>query len=128
KLRSVVPVLRCKGITLCGVAFGRRPERSEGRLDLHRRVLGALRQAPGVEAASVIAARPLGDGGMDESAAPVEGNGPESRHLFENVVGPGYFQTAGTQVLAGREFSQFDRLGATPVCILNEAAAIFFFP
>src|SRR5256884_9762031 len=91
-------------------------------------MLEALRQALGVEAASVIAARPLGDGGMDESAAPVEGNGPESRHLFENVVGPGYFQTAGTQVLAGREFSQFDRLGATPVCILNEAAASFFFP
>ena len=128
KLLRMDPGFRVKGITLFGVDFERRPEKGEARLDLHRRMLEALRQAPGVEAASVIAARPLGDGGMDESAAPVEGNGPETRHLFENVVGPGYFQTAGTKVLAGREFSQFDRLGATPVCTLNEAAASFFFP
>ena len=128
KLLHTDPGFRVKGITLCGVEFQRRPEKGEARLDLYRRMLAALRQAPGVEAASVIAARPLGEGGMDESARPVEGNGPETKHLFENVVGPEYFATAGTKVLAGREFSQFDRFGGTPVCILNRAAANFFFP
>jgi len=128
KLLRMDPGFRVKGITLFGVDFARRPEKGEARLGLYRRMLEALRQAPGVEAASFIAARPLGEGGMDESAAPVEGNGPETKHLFENVVGPEYFATAGTKVLAGREFSQFDRLGRTPVCILNEAAACFFFP
>jgi predicted permease len=128
KLLRMEPGFRVKGITLFGVDFARRPEKGEARLDLYRRMLEALRQAPGVEAASFIAARPLGDGGMDESAAPVEGNGPETKHLFENVVGPEYFATAGTKVLAGREFSQFDRLGRTPVCILNQVAASIFFP
>jgi len=128
KLLRMDPGFRVKGITLLGVDFARRPEKGEARLGLYRRMLEALRQAPGVAAASFIAARPLGEGGMDESAAPVEGNGPETKHLFENVVGPEYFATAGTKVLAGREFSQFDRLGRTPVCILNEAAASFFFP
>jgi len=128
KLLRMDPGFRVKGITLLGVDFARRPEKGEARLGLYRRMLEALRQSPGVAAASFIAARPLGEGGMDESAAPVEGNGPETKHLFENVVGPEYFATAGTKVLAGREFSQFDRLGRTPVCILNEAAASFFFP
>src|SRR5207253_3938089 len=64
KLLRMDPGFRVKGITLFGVDFERRPEKSEARLDLHRRMLEALRQAPGVEAASVIAARPLGDGGM----------------------------------------------------------------
>src|SRR5207244_742131 len=58
KLLRMDPGFRVKGITLFGVDFERRPEKSEARLDLHRRMLEALRQAPGVEAASVIAARP----------------------------------------------------------------------
>lgn len=128
KLLRMDPGFRVKGITLFDVNFERRPEKGEARLDLYRRMLETLRLAPGVEAASVIAARPLGEDGMNESAAPVEGNGPETKHLFENVVGPEYFATAGTKVLAGREFSQFDRFGGTPVCILNQAAASFFFP
>ena len=128
KLLRLDPGFRVKGITLFDVDFERRPEKGEARLDLYRRMLKALGQAPGVEAASVIAARPLGEGVMDESAAPVEGNGPETKHLFENVVGPEYFATAGTKVLVGREFSPFDRFGQAPVCILNRAAASFFFP
>jgi predicted permease len=128
KLLRLDPGFRVHGITFFGVDFGQRPEKGEARLDLYRQMLDALRQAPGVEAASVVAFRPLGEGGMEESAAPVEGNGPENKHLFENVVGPEYFATAGTKVLAGREFSRFDRIGATPVCILNQAAASLFFP
>ncbi len=127
KLLSMDPGFRVKGVTLFGVDFDRRPEKGEARLGLYRKMLDGLRQAPGVEAASMVAVRPLGGGGMDESAAPIEGNGPENKHLFENVVGPDYFATAGTKVLEGRDFSKFDRFGATPVCILNQAAANFFF-
>src|SRR5207302_1395007 len=128
RLLRVDPGFRVKGITFFGVDFGRRPEKGEARLDLYRKMLDGLRRAPGVEAASVVAVRPLGEGGIDESAAPVEGHGPEDKHLFENVVGPEYFTTAGTKILAGREISKFDRFGAIPVCVLNQAAANFFFP
>ena len=128
RLLRIDPGFRVKGITFFGVDFERRPEKGEARLDLYRKMLDALRQAPDVEFASVVAVRPLGEGGIDESAAPVEGNGLEDKHLFENVVGPEYFATAGTRVLAGREFSRFDRFGATPVCVLSQSAANFFFP
>jgi predicted permease len=127
KLLRVDPGFRVKGVTLFRVDFGRRSEKGEARLDLFRKMLEAIRHAPGVEASSVVAVRPLGEGGIDQSAAPVEGNGPEDKHLFKNVVGPDYFATAGTKVLAGREFSEFDRFGANPVCIVNQAAANFFF-
>jgi len=122
------PGFRVKGVTFFQVDFERRSEKGEARVELYRKMLDALRSAPGVEAASVLAVRPLGEGGIDESAAPVEGNGPEDKHLFENVVGPDYFATAGTRVLAGREFSDFDRFGTNPVCIVNQAAASSFFP
>jgi len=128
KLLRMDPGFRVKGVTLFEVDFERRREKGEARLELYRNLLDALRRAPGVEAASVLAVRPLGEGGIDESAAPVEGSGPEDKHLFENVVGPDYFATAGTPVLAGREFRNFDRFGANPVCIVNQAAANSFFP
>src|SRR5580692_5579689 len=128
KLLRMDPGFRVKGVTFFEVDFERRAEKGEARLELYRKMLDALRHSPGVEAASLLAVRPLGEGGIDESAAPVEGNAPENKHLFENVVGPDYFATAGTRVLAGREFSDFDRSGANPVCIVNQAAANSFFP
>jgi predicted permease len=128
KLLRMDPGFRVKGVTFFEVDFERRTEKGEARLELCHKILDALRHSPGVEAASVLAVRPLGEGGIDEGAAPVEGNGPENKHLFENVVGPDYFLTAGTRVLAGREFSDFDRFGTNPVCIVNQAAANSFFP
>jgi len=128
RLLSVDPGFRVKGVTLFGVDFEHRHEKGEARLELYRKMLDAIRQSPGVEAASVLAIRPLSEAGIDQSAAAVEGNGPEEKHLFQNVVGPEYFATAGTKVLVGREFSRFDRSGAPPVCIVNQTAANFFFP
>ncbi len=119
---------RVKGVTLFAVDFERRPEKGEARLELYRKMVDAIRHSPGVEAASILAVRPLGEAGIDQSAAPVEGNGPEAKHLFQNIVWPDYFATAGTRVLAGREFSAFDRSGAPSVCIVNQTAANFFFP
>jgi putative ABC transport system permease protein len=115
-------------VTLFDVDFERRPEKGEARVELYRKMLEALQHSPGVEAASVLTIRPLGEAGIDQSAAPVEGNGPERERLFQNMVGPDYFATAGTRILAGREFSATDRLDSAPVCIVNQTAANYFFP
>jgi putative ABC transport system permease protein len=44
-----------------------------------------------------------------------------------NAVGPGYFSTMGIPLVAGREFTDRDVLGAPKVCIINETMAKYFF-
>jgi len=121
------PGFRVQGVTLFGVNFEQRPEKGDALRAMYRRMLDALRRAPAVEGASVLAVRPLGEGGTDFAAAPVEGSGEVNSHLFENVVADGYFATAGTRVLEGREFRELDRADSQQVCILNAMAAKNFF-
>lgn len=128
KLLKQDPGFRVAGVTLFGVDMERRPEKGEARLALYRNMLEALRHSPGVERASVLAVRPLGEGGIEESAAAVEGNHNEMQHLFANIVGPDYFKTAGTRVLEGREFTGHDTASAQPSCIVNRAAVRLLFP
>ena len=56
----------------------------------------------------------------------VEGfpKGPDvDNHSRFNMVGPGYFETVGIPVLAGREFTRSDALGAPKVVVVNQAFA-----
>lgn len=43
-----------------------------------------------------------------------------------NEVGPNYFSTLGVPLIAGREFTRADRLGAAKVAVVNEAFAAKF--
>src|SRR2546427_5708928 len=45
------------------------------------------------------------------------------RSAFRNQVTPGFFETYGQRLVAGRAFTDRDRDGAPPVAIVNEAFA-----
>jgi predicted permease len=45
-----------------------------------------------------------------------------------NGVTPGYFNTVGTRLTRGRDFTFADRLGSPPVIIISETMARMFFP
>jgi predicted permease len=117
--------LNVENVVMFGVSpqlNGYEPQRSR---QLFERLEENLRALPG--ATAVTAARvPLLGGSNWGSSVRVEGfeAGPdtdtESRY---NQVGPGYFSTMGIGVLAGREFSAADALGAPRVAIVNEAFA-----
>ena len=110
-----------------GANFEQRPEKGDARRQLYRRMLELLRRSPGIESASVLAVRPLNEGGIDQDSVAVEGLQRRDERLFKNVVGAGYFATAGTKVVAGREFVESDRSNTEHVCVLNDAAGNYFF-
>ena len=45
-----------------------------------------------------------------------------------NAISPSYFATTGTRILRGREIDDADRLGATRVAVISEAAAATIWP
>ncbi|HUJ23822.1 MAG TPA: ABC transporter permease [Bryobacteraceae bacterium] len=96
---------------------------------LYERLQGAIAALPGVRAVSMAEVAPLtGDDSM--STVTVEGYKPkegEDMNPNENWVGPGYFATMGIPLLAGREFTQKDAMGAPKVGIINEKMAHYYF-
>jgi predicted permease len=101
---------------------GYTPERSR---QLFERLESDLGAQPGVTrvAGSMVGAIAGDNWG---SSLSVEGfpAGPDTdTHAFYNEVGPGYFDTMGIRLLAGREFTPADRLGSPKVAIVNEAFA-----
>jgi putative ABC transport system permease protein len=61
----------------------------------------------------------------------VEGYTPspdESTDSNQDVIGPDYFRTMGTPLIAGREFTPADNLAAPKVAIVNEAFVRHFLP
>jgi predicted permease len=48
-------------------------------------------------------------------------------HSMFNVIGPGYFGLLGVPLIAGREFTERDTLGAPKVAVINERFAKHFF-
>ena len=51
----------------------------------------------------------------------------EDRVVWSNFVSPGYFETIGQRLLAGRDFTDRDGRGAPRVAIINHSMARYFF-
>jgi hypothetical protein len=52
-----------------------------------------------------------------------EGSDQDAGVVWENFLGPGYFQTIGTPLLAGRDFDDRDTATSVKVAIVNQAFA-----
>jgi predicted permease len=91
-------------------------------MDLYRRVDDALTAQPGVTATTA-AIVPLLAGNNWGTSIMVEGfaAGPDTdRNTRFNAVRPGFFETLGVPLLAGRAFTDADGDGAPQVAIVNE--------
>ncbi len=99
-----------------------KPEQSRRlALDLQRR----LALAPGVVSASA-AEVPVLAGADAQNTIKIEGYEPkpgENMQAGANQVLPGFFSTLGIGLLAGRDFTERDRLGSPKVVIVNETFA-----
>jgi predicted permease len=94
------------------------------------RVRERVRALPGVEAVGAIDSLPLTGG----STQPVAIEGEAARlmaHQSEVAVRrmtPGYLQTAGTRLIAGRDFAEADTADRAPVVLVSESMARQFWP
>jgi putative ABC transport system permease protein len=104
----------------------------------YRQLVDRLEQMPGVASASVTRIALLA-GGRRMTGVRIEGR-PQPEGVqpgtlalgrnasSANVVGPGYFDTVGVPVIAGRDFNDGDLEDHPLVAIVNETFARQFFP
>jgi predicted permease len=91
---------------------------------LRQRALGL----PGARNATFVRRLPMaGYGGGAKLTVAVPGTGGPSRDVRYNQVGPGYAETLGPRVRAGRFFSTGELTGPAPLVVVSEAFAAFFF-
>jgi len=98
--------------------------------DFGQAVRERLAALPGVLSASLSVAGMLNgsDGGNPSEALRVEGQAPKpGLGLGRVAVAPGFFETVGTALVAGRDFTERDTDTAPPVAIISERMARFFF-
>jgi predicted permease len=102
--------------------------KGEAKLNLYQRMVDRLMEMPGMDAAAATSQTPMTGIKLtaDFQALSEGANPPEDTQMAYNDVGPGYFRTMKTRIVAGREFDKNDR--QLNVCILNQSAAQFFFP
>lgn len=99
---------------------------------LYQNALQSFRSIPGVQAAGISFAVPLG--GSTEGSKIRIPNHPSAtdptKRPFANytIASPGYFSALGTPLLRGREFLESDTADSVPVVIISNAMAREFWP
>jgi len=120
-LSEVNPGFRPARLTAVRIALPRRYEDARVRL-LTSTVLQRLASYPGVERASASTHVPFVSGG---NSAPVQLDAagelppPEARNTQQRYVVPGFFETMGMQLVAGRFFDADDREGSERVAVVS---------
>jgi putative ABC transport system permease protein len=84
-----------------------------------------IQRLPGVRSASATEFLPLASGGYMAGRFTVDNTGPETLATVV-PVSPRYFQTMGTRVVAGREFTDADLTSDEPIAVVNEPLARLF--
>jgi predicted permease len=106
-----------------------RYEQEAGR-NFYRELLARVEAQPGVERASLVRFAQLGNS-FAQGQVVAEGRAPEGGEGTTtgfNIVGPRYFETMGTALVRGRDFTDADRMGAPGVAVVNETLAARLWP
>jgi predicted permease len=99
--------------------------------EFYRQVTDRLGATPGV--LSVATSYSVPPSGFEVDGPVITSEHPDidpnrAPDIIFNPISPEYFHTMRLRLLGGREFSSVDVPGAPPAVILNEAAALSFFP
>ncbi|MFN7997964.1 MAG: ABC transporter permease [Bryobacteraceae bacterium] len=114
-------------VTLDTSASGYKPEQLAAR---YQELLARLQILPGVRSASASGCTPLEGCGSGSRFVTAEGHVEDTYHRQRaaiSFVTPGYFETLGIRLLAGRDFSPGD-VERPRVAIISAAVARHYFP
>jgi putative ABC transport system permease protein len=101
---------------------------ADRRLAMYREIHDKLSAVPGAVSVGQVMMTPVGGGGWDNSVGPDGAVAAASgKDAWFNRVGPGYFRTMGTAIVAGRDFNDRDVPGSPKVAIVNEEFARKYF-
>ena len=87
------------------------------------RMLDAVRAVPGVQSAALTINLPLDRNMGWDAVLPGRAYDPVSNSAFARIVSPGYFETIGIRVVAGRDFDTRDIRSSQAVVAINETLA-----
>lgn len=94
-------------------------------------IVSGLRALPGVRSVTAMTPHPMNAARQLFSNNPEGTPPPEPRGYYLAYLSaslPGHLATLGHPLLRGRDFSETDRAGSPPVCIVNESYARRFWP
>jgi predicted permease len=108
------------------VSYSRPPEQIAS---FYREALRRISELPGVQRAAIGTIVPWRDGGTFGPGFQfsVEGyakaNGEEDPRARFRTISPGFFESLGVPLIAGRDFTEADRRDAEPVVIISQSVA-----
>jgi predicted permease len=102
---------------------GETAARSKMYDDFFEQALSRLSAVPGVERAAIVNTPPFEGWGWSVFWRRPGEEKFAKTITYLNLVGPGYFETAGTRLIRGREIQPSDRFGTEPVAVINDAMA-----
>lgn len=111
------------GLLIVGVDASRLNYSPQALDVLYRNLLSDIQHAPGVEQASSANIVPLSGDGWNNMIEILGGASKKEMVPWFNRVSPGYFQTMGTPLLAGRNFDERDNTSSPEVAIVNQKFA-----
>jgi putative ABC transport system permease protein len=108
------------GILITSVDFKRLHLQENRFAEYKREIVKHVSGIPGVESAAAAMLIPFGGDTWNDNVI-TEGSDEDKGSALINYLGPGYFHTIGTPLLAGRDFDERDTATSVKVAIVNQA-------
>jgi predicted permease len=122
-LMTIEPGFRASGILIAHVTYGWLDLPANRYAILRRDLVEHIQAIPGVDAAAETASLPIGGNNWVNTMWMDGSDVSSGRDISRSLVGPGYFHTIGTPLLAGREFDERDTPTSQNAAIVSEEFA-----
>jgi putative ABC transport system permease protein len=132
-LQSVDPGFDTKNVLTMQVGLPRSRYAPPSVAQTFEQISAAIRSIPGVTSVATTSSLPLGGGGFYLGRVFLTTGQPEppaskDTQAHWSVMQPGYLDTLGVRVIAGRGFNRSDTADSNPVILISQAMAKEMFP